>query len=409
MKKYLKILPPFMFLTVAACFLTFQITYTETDKMWSGRVSEMIKTSSSYITEPLSEIVTLVNESYYGKIEETELLHGSVDGFMSALDDNYSMHMTEGKYYDYLACANAATATGIGISAIYDSRYEGIYVVNVYPASPAQKNGIVPGDIITHVDGKSVSGMGFYGAVAALGKNEVEEPVEVTYTDLFGNKKTVSMVREIVTPERISGQPIGNNIGLIRMTELSTGDEELFKKVLENLITDDCEKFVIDIRNSSGGNVETISRILDFLLHEGTLYTLSDRSGVTTTVSSDTNGVAYPIAVVVNERTVGTAELFAAVMRDFDAATIVGETTYGKASSQEVFTLKDGCAVSFTTKMYLPPSGQSFDENGIQPDIVSKMTKENNAVLTTLSRADDNVLADAIEHIKNKRGLEIKD
>ena len=409
MKNILKMLPPFVFLTVAACFITFQITYTETDKMWTKRVSEMIKTGSSYITEPLSEIVTLVNESYYGDIDETELLHGSVDGFISALDDNYSMHMTEGRYYDYLACANASSSTGIGISAIYDSRYDGIYVVNVYEASPASKNGIVPGDLITHVDGKSVAELGFYGAVAALGKNDMENNVEVVYMDTFGNKKTVSMVREVVTPERISGKAIGNHIGLIRMTELSTGDEELFKKVLENLITDDCEKFVIDMRNNSGGNVETISRILDFLLHEGTLYTLSDKSGVTTTVSSDTNGVAYPMAVVVNERTVGAAELFAAVMRDFDAATIVGEVTYGKASSQDVFTLKDGCAVSFTTKMFVPKSGQSFDKTGITPDIVAEMSKENNAVFTTLEQKDDNVLATAIEHIKNAKGLEIKD
>ena len=104
--------------------------------------------------------------------------------------------------------------------------------------------------------------------------------------------------------------------------------------MLRSLITSDCEKFVIDVRNNSGGSIEAISRILDFLTPEGSMFAITDKMGATNTINSDANSVPYPLAVLVNERTVCGAEVFASVLSAGETTKLFGTKTYGKASTQ---------------------------------------------------------------------------
>ena len=213
----------------------------------------------------------------------------------------------------------------------------------------------------------------------------------------------------MVDSERITGKRLGNNIGLITISNFETGDDERFKEVLRSLITSDCEKFVIDVRNNSGGSIEAISRILDFLTPEGSMFAITDKMGATNTINSDANSVPYPLAVLVNERTVCGAEVFASVLSAGETTKLFGTKTYGKASTQSVFALSGGTAASISVTKYLPSQSADFDGIGVIPDETVQLSDEDKMRFTTLSSGDDMQIMAAVEYLKTQKQSSVKD
>ncbi len=409
MRNLLRYLPVALFILVSACFVTFQITYRETDSRWRDRVSDMLVTEGTQTNEGLSALTKVVGENYLYEAKGDVMSEGAMTGLVKALPDNFSMYMNEKEYQNFLAFRNSNTSTGIGVSTLYDSSKDGMYVVNVYKGSPAELSGIVPGDVITHIGGVDVDDMGFYSVMLELGGGKTDTQVVVSVRKTNGTSISTAITRGVVNAENIVGEKLGSGIGLIKIYGFGNNDEELFKTTLQKLITSGCEKFVLDVRNNYGGNMETITRILDFLLSEGTVYTVTEKSGATNTITSDTNSVPYPLAVLVNKGTVCGAEVFAASLKDFDAAEIIGTTTYGKASSQSIFALPAGDAVSLSTTMYIPPSGINFDGTGVLPDTVVTLSEEKTMNFTTLTKEEDDQLQAAVEYLKTRDVTQNKD
>ncbi len=402
MRKPFQFLPIALLVLVSACFITFQITYRETDSRWKERVSEMLATDSTETNEGLSALTKTVTDNYLFEAKSNVMSDGAMKGLVSALPDNFSMYMNEKEYQNFLVFRNSSNSTGIGVNTIYDSSLDGIYVVNVYKGSPAELSGIVPGDIITHVNGVPAVKMGFYNVMQELGGGKADTQVVVSVKKADGKSVSKSITRSVVNAVNISGEKLGNRIGLIKICGFASGDEELFKETLQKLITSGCEKFVLDVRNNFGGNFEVITRILDFLLSEGTVYTVTDKSGATNTITSDTNSVPYPLCVLVNKGTVCGAEIFAAALNDFDAAELIGVSTYGKSCTQNVYPLTSGGAVCLSTTKYTPPSGNDFGGVGVVPEEIVPLSEDKIMNFTTLTKEDDDQLQAAIEYLKQR-------
>ena len=319
------------------------------------------------------------------------------------------MYMDKQEYRNYLDFETSSNNVGVGVNTLYDSRLSGINIINVHKGSPAESSGIVPGDIITHVNSSPVGELGYYGVMKLLGTGSENEKVTLTVRKRTNVDVSLVLSKTKITSERIEGKRMKNGIGLIKISAFETGDEESFKEELEHLITAGCEKFVIDVRNNSGGSLEAISRILDFLSGDGTMFTVTDKSGAKNTITSDANSAPYPLAVLVNERTVCGAEAFAAVLSGNELAKLFGVTTYGKASNQSVFTLSDGGAVSLSTTKYLPAYYGDFDGVGVVPDETVDLSDDVKLRFTTLSDEEDAQLQAAIEYLKEQEGLAVKD
>ena len=389
-----------VFVLVSACFLTYQITYTLTDNLWKNRIDDMLVKNAPDVSDGLSELSETVSKNYLYPANEEILTRGVMDGYVHALPDNFSMYMDSLQYEKYLDFENAINNVGIGVNTLYDSTLDGICVINVYKGSPAESAGVVPGDLIMSVNSVPVKELGYYGVMAELGTGSENEKVSVTVRKRTGVMVSLVMSKTKVEPSRIEGQALKNHIGLIKIYGFETGDEEIFKSVLESLITSNCEKFVIDVRNNSGGSIESISRILDFLSPEGALFTITDRSGATNTMISDANSVPYPLAVLVNERTVCGAEVFASVLSSGDGARIFGVPTYGKASTQSVFNLSDGGAVSLSTTKFMSASGTDFDGVGVVPHENVPLSDDALLRFTTLARDEDAQLQAALSYLE---------
>lgn len=409
MKKLVSCLPVVVFFIVSACFLTFQVTYTMTDNFWKSRIDDMLNTSGADISQGLSELSETVDKNYLYPLDEKTLTAGVIEGYVKALPDSFSMYMDENEYRNYLDFENVVSNVGIGVNTLYDSSLDGICVINVYKGSPAESAGIVPGDLIVGVNGVQVKQLGYYGVMAELGTGSENEKVIVDVRKRTGTDVSFTLSKSKVDAKRIEGQKLKNKIGLITIRGFETGDEEAFKEEMRSLITSDCEKFVIDVRNNSGGNIETVSKILDFLMPEGNMFAITDKAGAKNTIISDANSVPYPLAVLVNERTVCGAEVFASVLASGETTRLFGVRTYGKASNQSVFKLTGGGAVSLSTTKFIPSSEADFDINGVIPDETVDLSDDAKLRFTSLPSEEDAQLQAAIEYLKTQKQTSVKD
>ncbi len=409
MKKSLTHFVIIAFVIVISCFLTYLITFNETDEFWKDRIDGMLSSDSGEESKSLGDLSEVVNERFIYSTDSEKLSDGVKSGYVSALPDKYAMYMSHEEFHKYLSFAQQTSDVGIGVSTIHDSSLEGILIINVYENSPAERGEIVPGDMILAVDGVSVKELGYYGVMYELGKNDLESEVSVTVKRLDDSVRDVAVKRRSVDVSNITGTNLKNKIGLIRISAFEKGDMELFKSILESLLRSGCEKFVLDVRNNPGGDMDEITSILDFLIGEGNLFTVSQKSGVTDTKVSKHKSVPYPIAIVMNERTVCGAELFACVLSSFEMAELFGTTTYGKATTQSLSELPDGSAVGFSDTKYVAASGVDFDGVGLKPDNEVVLDTQTLMRFTTLSNVDDAQLQAAVEYLKQQSVVYAKD
>ena len=394
-KNALKI-PMYIFALSATVLFTFQTTFLLVNDSWQKRVANMVATDRTALSESLTSLDGIVKSKSVYAADTSSLIDGAMGGYLSGLGDRYAMYMNSEQYSDYIAASAQGSSVGIGISSLYDSAKNGIYVVNVYADSPAQKAGIVPGDTITSVNGVAVNESGFYGAMLKIGSGEAYSSVLLKVRKSDGTSEDITVPRDIVSVNGISTRIIHDNVGVISISEFTSTVTDDFKAGAEELIKNGADRFIIDIRNNPGGEIDNVASLLDFILPDGTTITGADRDGSAKTYKSDVNQFSYPITVLVNRNTVCGAELFAAAMKDFGRASLVGETTYGKATVQSIFPLSDG-AVSFSTVLFTTPSGSSFDGDGIVPDYeIPQNTQVSENVEVTdaqLEKASEVVLA----------------
>ncbi len=394
-------LPLFVFVFCATVLITFQMTHMFVNDLWQQRVTEMIRTDKTAISEKLTELDNQVKSSsvYASESDTKNLVENTVNGYLEGLGDNYAMYLNENQYANFISSDAQKTSVGIGIIALYDMRSDGIYIVNVYPDSPASKAGILPGDVITHVNGGKVTDKGFYVAMSEIANGKVNAKVKLNVRKIDGTSHALEVERDVVPVQSITSRLYENNIGIVRINEFDANCVEDFKREAQKLITSGADRFVIDIRNNPGGAPENIVLLLDFLLSDGVLISGKDRDGNLVQYSGKSPAdFKYPMVIVVNKNTVCGAELFAAAMRDYKNAPLIGNTTYGKATDQKMYTMPDGSALSLSYIMYSTPKvGASFDKTGLLPNQEVSLSPDAYENFHTLLDADDAQLVAAVE------------
>ncbi len=164
-----------------------------------------------------------------------------------------------------------------------------------------------------------------------------------------------------------------NDLYYIRVRLLCDTTAAQFESaVKEAIMTDDIKGIIIDIRDLSDGySLEPVANMLDVLMPTGTLITGTYSGGVNKVLyTSNESSVSLPIAVLVNAKTTGYAEMFAAVMSDSKNCVIVGETTAGKGTLKQLFSLNDGSGIEVTVAVLNAPVSGAYNGIGVVPDYV---------------------------------------
>jgi carboxyl-terminal processing protease len=272
---------------------------------------------------------------------------------------------------------NRGTMVGIGVRVIFDNDKNLIEVISVMPDSPAEAGGMLPGDYIYKVGSEYISELGYFASVEKI---KGEKGTEVTLTVLRGSnyleEKVMTFIRDEVNMQTVSSRKINENIGYIRILEFNKETPNEFISAMEELQHNGATQFIFDVRYNPGGDLDGIQKTLDYLLPEGPIIRIVYKDGHEEVKYSDANFVDVPMIVLINENTASAAELFAAALRDYEKATLIGVKTYGKGTMQTILGLGDGSGLRISQYMYNPPYGDNYENIGVFPHIEVKLPEE---------------------------------
>ncbi len=412
-------------LMLISAFVTFQITYSfMTNKYestiysfnkWSDINSsldnieavagEQSGTEWQNVYTVLSEADSYVRSMFIGDIDEKNLLDFVMTGYMIGTGDKYCAYMSADEYEAFELSSQQGSQLGIGIRIAYDNTLGGIYVTSVIPDSPAQRAGIVPGDLIVRVEGKDVSDFGYYNSYNLIKDSAEDHPISLdvaTGASNYTEFKNLSILKEIVKTESVEIRMIEDDIAYVKIIEFDSTTPEQFVSKMDGIIADGAKSFVFDVRNNPGGNVYGVAGVLDYILPEGPIIRSTTKKGEESVINSDAKSLDAPMIVLVNENTASGGELFTAALRDYDKATVIGTTTFGKGTMQTVLPLSNGGGIKVSTQLYSPPYGDNYEGIGVVPDKVVELSEEAAQNFYKLTDEQDSQLQSAIDELKGK-------
>ena len=248
--------------------------------------------------------------------------------------------------------------------------------------SPAAKAGIEVGEIILAVAGQDITSLTIGDAHSFINSN-LSASVSVKLLNLEGKESTVNVDCSANYTNPVSYKMLEGSVGYVRILSFDAGSGEAAIAAVDKLLADGALGFVFDVRTNPGGIYEEMVKLLDYLLPSGDILAYVDSEGNETVTKSDNVCLDLPMAVLVNGDSYAASEFFAAALKEYNWATIVGERTTGKGRSQITIELTDGSAVVISNGKYLTPTRVDLSaEGGLRPDIDVALTDSGDEQLT---------------------------
>jgi len=315
----------------------------------------------------LDTLSALITNYFIGEKDQTAIQDAAANAMIESLGDRWSYYIPAASYQAYLEQMKNAYV-GIGITVNLRSDGTGLDIRQVTEGGPSEEVGVLAGDVVVGVDGTRIAGMAL-DDIKTLIQGPSGTTVKLTLLRDGAELEKEVTRREIKTPVA-KAQMLDGKIGLVTIVNFNTNCAKETIAAVEKLIADGAEKLIFDVRNNPGGYATELVDVLDRLLPEGKLFTTVDYAGRENTDMSDATCLEMPMAVLINGNSYSAAEFFAAAMREYDAAVVVGEKTSGKGYFQNTFRLPDGSAVALSVGKYFTPKGNSLAGVGLTPDVL---------------------------------------
>jgi carboxyl-terminal processing protease len=364
--------------------------------------SEDTSTQNDALLKKMTTMKNIVSKYFLYDVTEQQYEDSVLKGLMEALDDPYSTYYTAEEYADLME-QTEGVYYGIGayVSQSRDSKV--LTITKPFKDGPADKAGILPGDIIYKVEGEVITDQDISTVVA---KMKGEKGTKVKLTVLRGdNMEEVefTVTRDEIEVPTVEYKMLDDKIGYIYVLQFDKVTVDQFISAIDDLDAQGMKGLVIDIRDNGGGLYTSCVEMLERLIKKDKLLVYTEtKAGVREDeYSKDDDSIDVPLAVIINGNSASASEIFAGAIQDYHIGTIVGTQSFGKGIVQSVMPLLDGSAVKLTISNYYTPSGDSIHKIGITPDVVvdldDKLTGK--AVITM---EEDNQLQAAIKEVKKQ-------
>ncbi len=348
----------------------------------------------------LKSIIDMLKEKYNGHISDRELIEGAVKGMFDSLD-KYTTFFSLKEANQFLGDINGKYQ-GIGISIVQDGDY--ILVTKVFSASPAEKAGIIKGDKIATVDGKSIAGFSSEEAAGLIkGKENTKVNLGIVRTD-ENNIINIEVERGQIKVNPVEYK-IMDDIGYVKIDTFNANTAEYFKKAMKDLDKNNVAKIILDLRNNPGGEVTQSVAVAKYFVPEGLITKLDFKSENVEDIEyySKLKESKYKLAVLINGMSASASEILAGAIQDTKSGVLIGTKSYGKAKVQNMVPILtpeaykkyeeqlgkkvvDGYELmkvyniypsddeiigwsKITTGEYTTPNGRMIDKEGLTPDI----------------------------------------
>ena len=344
----------------------------------------------------LQQLENLILNNYVDGADQKELEDAAAQAMIETLGDRWSYYMTAEEYEAQMEQNNNAYV-GIGVTISGQDTENGMLIIAVAEGGPAEKAGLLPGDLIIAADGQSIVGK-TTGEVQGIIKGKEGTTVQITYLR-NGVESTVAVTRATVKTPVAKAKMLPGNIGLVTIVNFNANCAKETKAAVQKLLDEGAQKLIFDVRNNPGGRVTELVSVLDYLLPEGALFRSKDNKGRESVENSDAACLEMPMAVLVNGNSYSAAEFFAAALQEYEWATVVGEKTVGKGNYQVTYKLQDGSAVGLSIGKYYTPQGKHLEGVGIMPDVVVPVDDKTAAAIYagTLDPEEDPQIQSAIK------------
>ncbi len=368
--KYLRVKPfafiMLLFLTilVTAGLTIFALTFGE------KKVVEVKIPVERSEFKQLYEAYDALNAKYYEDIDQEQVIHGAINGLFDALGDPYSDYMDKEEATSFNENLSSSFQ---GIGAEISERNGYIMIVSPIKNTPAEKAGLQPKDMVLAVDGKSVKGMSSTEAVLLI---RGEKGKEVTLTIQRGEAEAfdVTIVRDDIPVETVYGDLDDNGIAHFQITSFSENTAKELETLLKEFDKQGMTGIVLDVRQNPGGYLKAAIDISNLFVEAGkNIVQIQEKGQEPAAVTADSRSkYTLPTTVLIDEGSASASEILAGALKESVGAKIVGLTSFGKGTMQEVLYMEDGANLKFTTGKWLTPDGNWINEKGIKPDVEVK-------------------------------------
>lgn len=356
-------------IAIIAMAVTFSLTMVVSMKMFNTTVSSVKNKERQY--NKLSEIDRFVRAGEYFTIDEDTLNDRLAAGYMNGINDKYAVYYTA-KEYSEKQSVEKGTLTGIGVAVVNDTSSGYARIIRLYDNSPAAEAGMQVGGFITAINDESTRNITSTARLTSKLLGEEGTTTTITYLTPDRQEQQLNLVHSnYKTPSIYTHQMVADTCGYIRIDAFTSGTASEFKAAVDELLQQGANSLVFDLRDNTGENLNAALVAADYCVPFGEIAKQQDRDGnVTVLRMSDETEINVPIVCLVNGSTAGSAELFANALRKMAGATLVGTKTAGKGVVlSDAQSFSDGSAAYITVGLLLDNEDQTWNEEGLRPDI----------------------------------------
>ena len=356
-------------IAIIAMAVTFSLTMVVSMKMFNTTVSSVKNKERQY--NKLSEIDRFVRAGEYFTIDEDTLNDRLAAGYMNGINDKYAVYYTA-KEYSEKQSVEKGTLTGIGVAVVNDTSSGYARIIRLYDNSPAAEAGMQVGGFITAINDESTRNITSTARLTSKLLGEEGTTTTITYLTPDRQEQQLNLVHSnYKTPSIYTRQMVADTCGYIRIDAFTSGTASKFKAAVDELLQQGANSLVFDLRDNTGENLNAALVAADYCVPSGEIAKQQDRDGnVTVLRMSDETKINVPIVCLVNGSTAGSAELFANALRKMAGATLVGTKTAGKGVVlSDAQSFSDGSAAYITVGLLLDNEDQTWNEEGLRPDI----------------------------------------
>ena len=320
----------------------------------------------------LDEVYNTLAANFDGELDKNTLIEGAKKGLVAAAGDRYTAYMDAEEAKEYEAELHGDVGSGIGIEMGLRDGY--VRVLRTLPDNPAGKAGVQAGDIIYKVDGEEVYA-------------ESTETIASKLRGASGTKVKLTVVRDGTEKEfTLTREPINNvsvyvtydgNTAIVTISRFDTDTGTKLQKIVnDEFKSKNVQNVILDLRGNGGGYVSAAQDVLSLWINGDVILNQSSKDKTTPTYAKRNQAVLanMPTVVLVNGTTASASEIVAGALKDYNKATILGETTYGKGVVQTLINLSGSTLLKVTTASWYTPKGTSINQEGIKPDVEVTLT-----------------------------------
>jgi carboxyl-terminal processing protease len=355
---------------VAVAFVIGIVAGGQVDAIRNG-VNDVFGNKSQDAT---SQAIDVIHDDYFHTVDNKDLENASIASIIAHIKrryhDRFSHYFTKTEY-DRFKQGSSLSGVGIAVNEVP----QGLRVATVYKNTPAREAGIEPGEVITGVNGHSIAGKD-----ANVVTSEIRGPagtkVTLTVESRDGSPREVTLTRREVEIPQVTGHVEtvgGKKIGYVRLAGFFPGAHGELRQEVERLYQQGAQGLVLDLRGNGGGLLTEAVLVSSIFVPNGVIVSTHGRTQDTRTFDATGDSLPrHPMVVLINGDTASASEIVTAALEQSGTAKVVGTTSFGKGTFQEVIPLKNGGALDLTVGQYLTRNGTSINDIGIPPQVKAK-------------------------------------